>query len=225
MRILKVNQALILSEALMKYLKEQNNKLLWVFIAMNAAVFLTLLSGNELSMSAIERQWGKLMVKGGVVAALVPIITTVLNGLLSSTIKAQIVFGRLNNPLPGCRAFSKIGPADERVNMDILREKHGPLPSVPDDQNTLWYSLMRKNDQSVVIQNSHKLFLLTRDLTSLSVLFIVPYPLGLILSTDVAVLYVVYYLRFLLLQYLVMARVASVYGKRFVGNVLAEESI
>ena len=210
---------------MLKYLKDQNNKLLWVFIAVNAAIFFVLLSGSALSLSEVDRQWGKLMVKGGIVSAFVPIITTVLNGLLSSKIKAQLIFGRLINPLPGCRAFSRIGPADERVDMDVLNRKHGPLPSDPEGQNKLWYRLMRKNEDSVLIQNSHTIFLLTRDLTSLSVLFAIAYPLGLIILADAAVTYTLCYYGLLLLQYFILAKVAATYGERFVANVLVEESV
>ena len=52
--------------------------------------------------------------------ASIPILVVIFMGILNAPMKDRIVFWRWNNPLPGCRAFSKPAGKDHRVKLAIL---------------------------------------------------------------------------------------------------------
>ena len=111
-----------------KSLKAKYQLELWPFIVFHIAVFLSILLSDSFSLSDLNRIWQRLTVQKGVLAALAPLITVVLLGLLPSDIKAGLVFWRIKHPLPGCRVFTHLIAKDERINPKRLREKYGDLP-------------------------------------------------------------------------------------------------
>jgi len=205
------------------YLKDKNNKYLWLFIGVNTAIFLSISIGTQLTYASVEHFWQKVSAKDGLIAICIPLVTVVLNGLLGDLAKARIVFWRWQDPLPGCRAFTELINADPRIDVKALHAKYGSLPEKPKEQNALWYRLYKEHAGSITVSEAHKTYLLIRDMTALSVLFAVLFSAGAILAPvdwKITILYCVS----LLAQYLVLAASARNYGMRFVLNVLADAS-
>jgi hypothetical protein len=205
------------------YLKRRNAGYLWSFVGANLAVFLSVFITKGFSSSSITHLWKGVTTKNGVIATCIPLLTIVLSGLIDDQMKARLVFWRWRNPLPGCRAFSELIRDDPRIDVPLLRKLYGEFPRNPKQQNTLWYHLYKKHTESVVVSEAHRNYLLTRDMTALSGVFLVLFSAAIGLDSvpwKVACLY----LMSLAAQYLIIAISAQNYGKRFVLNVLAEES-
>lgn len=205
------------------YLKIGNARFLWLFIGVNFTVFLSVSIGKQLAGSSIEHFWQRVAAKDGIAAICMPLAAVVLNGLLGDLAKARLVFWRWQNPLPGCRAFSELMGTDPRIDAAALRAKHGKLPHEPKTQNTLWYQLYKKHTESVTVIEAHRAYLLTRDMTALSAVFVVLFSMG-VLIASVGWKMTAVYSAALIAQYLTLSTSARNYGRRFVLNVLTEES-
>lgn len=151
----------------------------------------------------------------------VVVITAVLNGFFSSDTKARLVFLRWSNALPGHRAFSQYAKSDPRIDPITLQKSLGaPFPVDPLDQNRAWYRIYKTIEKEPAVSQVHKDFLLLRDYTGLSVLFVVFYgAVG--LYTIASPKTFGFYLFLLILQYVVVRQAASHYGVRMVTTVLA----
>lgn len=151
------------------------------------------------------------------------ILAVVINGILPTFIKDTLVFLRLKNPLPGCRAFSNIAKQDSRVDLSVIKASWGGLPKKPEKQNKLWYKIYSQHKNDTAVRQSHKDFLFTRDYTAISFLFLI---LGSSLSfllLGTGGLFWCYSI-LMLLQYVLVSLAARNYGIRMVTNVLAIES-
>lgn len=156
-------------------------------------------------------------------AALALSITGLTNSITPVNVKAQIIFWKIRNALPGSAAFSMHMNNDDRIDPSVLKEKFGCLPEAPRDQNRLWYKLYTQVQNVPPIKQSHKEFLLARDYAVLSIYFFIAFfPLSLYQfeSKIVSGIYGV----ILILQYFVSRYIAKNSGIRFVKNVLAVQS-
>jgi len=207
--------------ALTKSLKEQNRALLWTIIAVNALFFCAVVKANAIdleNLSSLFSEPQKLVPVG-----LAVLISTVLNGLLSADTKARLVFLRWRNALPGHRAFSEYANSDPRIDPVVLRRVLGSaFPIDPVDQNRAWYRFYKTVEKEPSVDQVHRDFLLLRDYTGLSVLFI--------FFNGAAGLYAIsslrvweLYLLVLVTQYIIVRWVASQYGIRMVTTVLARQ--
>lgn len=203
-----------------KTLKEQNAKLIWTFFSFNVVLYYVLTIAQfgryaDVGLSSI------ISVKG-VWFLIVPLILFILNGVVSSGVKATLCFWKIKNPLPACRAFSVYIDRDDRIDKFHLQSKYGIFPTSEKEQNALWYKIYKIHQENPVVKKSHKDFLLGRDLCSISFLFLVFGGISMlfILSSNIKWIY----FGFLILQYIVMAIVAQNHGKRFVCNALAIET-
>lgn len=205
-----------------KSLKDQYRWSLWLAIAANTLVLGAILHGGP-ALSDVPGLLGR-------ASALLPVgfaclTTTVVNGLLTAGTKARLVFLRWHYPLPGCRAFSKLAQSDPRIDLDRLRQAvGGKFPEKPRAQNAAWRLLLDAAEDEPKVLQSHRDFLLTRDLTGLAAIVLVVFgAIGLAFAPTwkVAIFYVVG----LAAQYLVMRQAASNYGSRFVCTVMAARSI
>lgn len=201
-------------------LKRQNAPYLWTFFSFNIIVFLFTFFASNLEVITTDFKAILTLRSSGILIA--PLLLFIINGLLSSKQKAILVFWNFKNPLPGSRAFSLHGFRDSRVNMNELSHRYGAFPTSPEEQNSLWYKLYRQNIDDVVIQKSHRDFLLGRDLTSMCFLFIIIVAIPMLFFSIWPLS--AWYLGFLLLEYLTILRVTQNHGRRFVTNVLAIES-
>jgi hypothetical protein len=205
------------------YLKGKNAPSLWAFVGANLAICFSLFITKGFSTASIDQLWKSVTKKDGIIAVLLPLLTIILSGLFSDTAKARLIFWRWRHPLPGCRVFTELIQYDPRIDVPALRKKHGDFPQDPHAQNALWYRLYKEHSGSVVISEAHRIYLLTRDMTTLSAVFVVLFSIAIGLDSvgwKIAVLYS----GILLAQYLMIATAARNYGIRFVLNVLAEES-
>lgn len=205
-----------------KYLKAQNIPVVAAFIAWCIAVYIFYLSYPTSSFEKLLMVFKEQSAKDGIITVFSPILILILTGIVSSDTKARLVFWRLKNALPGHRAFSKYGPNDPRIDMQKLTKKMGGrLPDNPREQNNEWYSMYRQYAESVIVSPAHKNYLLARDLCSISILFAVGGPCGLLfLQTQTKG--VLYYGLVMFAHYIVLAIVAQNYGRRFVCNVMVE---
>jgi hypothetical protein len=205
------------------HLKGKNAAYLWSFIGAHFAIFLSLFVSKQMTAQSVDHFWKQITAKGSVIAACMPIFGIVLSGILGDQGKARIVFWRWRDPLPGCRVFSKLTSTDPRINADTIKSKHGKLPRDSKAQNALWYKIYTKHQDNIMVRESHKAYLLTRDLTAISAIFAVVLPIGLLLAPVKSRL-IIFYLTALVAEFCILAMVARNYGERFVLNVLALES-
>jgi len=134
-----------------------------------------------------------------------------------------LVFWRINDVLPGCRAFNIHAKKDYRVNVDRLQTLHGILPVIPKAQNVLWYKMYKANRDDQAVASSHGKFLLARDLAAMAFLFLVFAGVPFLILGGKP--FNMVYFMILVVIYLLLVIVAQNHGRRFVTNVLAVESI
>lgn len=201
-------------------LKSQN--FAWhVALATADAIILALFVAPELISSASTTQFG---VYRALSAAVLPIFVLLLINVLSSNLKAMLVYWKPYGWLPGCEAFTKYGPADHRVDMAQLKKNVGAWEEEPKEQNTKWYRLYKQVDSVLEVAHAQQDFLMYRDMAVLSLSLVVLAPLGLYLAeANVKVLLVAAIL--FIAQYVLAAISARNAGERFVCNVLAVHSV
>ncbi|MDP9607496.1 UNVERIFIED_ORG: hypothetical protein J2W38_007321 [Variovorax paradoxus] len=151
---------------------------------------------------------------------LLPVPALILSSLISSDHKAILVFWRLQHPLPGARAFSVHAPADPRIDLEKLKKNVGEFPDAQREQNSKWYGLYKQVDSDPSVVDSHKNYLLFRDIAVMSLLLVPVLPLAMYLIgadwTRISIS-----AAWFLGQYLITAFAARTTGIRFVQNVLA----
>lgn len=193
---------------------------LWIFILLNFCVFLSIDLGKNINFNNISEIYKSLIVKDSIVPVASTIVTFILNGLLTSDFKYILVFWRIKDPLPGCRIFTELIDKDYRIDKNVLIKKYGTLPIKPKEQNKLWYKIYKQNEFDPMIFDSQRSFLLSRDLTGLSFLFLIIYTITILVS-GVKFSIALAYIGFLLIQYMVLALVCRHYGTRFSLNAIA----
>lgn len=201
-------------------LKSKNTSSLWFFLVANILFLCGMFYPKLFNRIVVDFDILFLSKMLGMIIA--PVLLFLLNGFLSSDQKAILVFWKLKNPLPGSRAFSKLSGLDSRIDLGKLKERYGKLPKSPKKQNRLWYQIYKKNSNDIIVLESHRGYLLARDLTSLCVLFLVfiGVPILLIESRPYSFIYFLV----LSIQYFFVVIGAQNRGNRFVTNVLAVES-
>lgn len=205
-----------------KSLKEQNRWQLWIIIAANTLLLYAVVQTDAFGLDSFRSVLSdpeKLVPMG-----LAVVIATVLNGVLSADAKERLVFLRWKNALPGHRAFSRYAKSDPRIDLVALRKTLGAeFPVNPVEQNRVWYRIFKTVEEEPAVSQVHRDFLLLRDYTGLSVLFIIFYgAVGLYTIASAKTL--VLYLLALIIQYFVVRQAASQYGVRMVKTVLAQKA-
>ncbi len=202
-------------------LKATYRRHLQAFVGLNALLFFALFAGADMITAIQLRQFEGLISPKALLGLVLPLVTLVLDGIVSADTKAILVYLRRRNPLPGGRAFTKYGPADKRVDMKALERGYGPFPVVASEQNQLWYKLFKGVESHPSVSQAHRTSLLTRDLASLSFALA---PLGAILGAafQVGAGPWTVLVSVLTLQFIVLRQVAANAGRRFVTTVLAE---
>lgn len=207
-----------------KYLKDENQNTVRIFVVWCLALYFLSSINVELSISTIQAKLQQLGAKDGLVMLLMPILILVVSGVMPSWIKEVLVFWRVRYPLPGCRAFSELAPHDARIDMTILRQKLGGLPTDPREQNAAWYKLLKRYSGVITVEKAHKHFLLSRDLSNIALVFAILGCTGLFIEGSSSRI-VLEYTLFMLFQYVVLSVVARNHANRLVCNVLAEYTI
>lgn len=199
-----------------KPLKAQNVPWIWAVVVADALAIIAFAYPVALDQAA------SLLTSGAKLAgvSIAPVLVLLLTSLIPAEVKATLVYWRVKNVLPGSRAFSRYARRDERIDLDALKAKVGEFPRSAKDQNALWYRLFKERDNEPEVVEAHRLFLLFRDLASLSVLLGLVAALVLLLlgatHTAVAMAAAVFGT-----QYVACAAAARFHGVRLVCNVLA----
>ena len=204
-------------------LKGKNSLYLWSFLGINVAVFLSLAVTRHFDSASIARSWTHVTAKNGIVAAGIPLVTIILAGLLSDINKARLVFWKWRHPLPGTHVFSELISTDSRIDLPALKKSIGKFPRAPQEQNTLWYKLYKKHKMARSVWESHKVYLLTRDMSVVAALAALLFSVG-VATAGVDLRTTLIYFALLTAQYVLIAKAAHNYGNRFVLNVVCEES-
>lgn len=205
-----------------KNLKDQNRWQLWLVIAGNALAFYGACSWETIATSGIRSALAG-------AANLLPVgfaivVTTIVNGLLSVAVKDRLVFLRWHQALPGHRALSVHAKADPRIDFTRLQRALGnKLPSDPVSENKAWYRLYLEVQNAPAVLQVHRDFLLLRDYTGLSALFIVGLGAAAILTIN-GWKVVAIYIGLLMLQFIVVRHAAATYGVRFVCTAMAQKA-
>jgi hypothetical protein len=197
-------------------LKAANIKWLVMLAVLDAAVVLLFIAPElvDAGMLALLRVGS---------TAVLPVVVLLLTGLLSHEAKARLVYWKIANPLPGSAAFTKHAPADARIDMKALARNVGALPTEPAEQNAKWYKLYQQVSGDAAVAHAHKLYLMYRDMASMSLILMPLVPAALwYAGAPPASRWIAGGL--LVLQYVVCAISARHSGTRFVCNVLAIHS-
>jgi hypothetical protein len=151
------------------------------------------------------------------------VLVGILNAQISPNAKAQIIFARWNNPLPGSRAFTKHAATDPRIDVASLERAHGPLPTDPEQQNRLWYRLYKTVEDHPSVLQVHGEFLFARDYACLALMMAIALgAVGFIQIPSISTAWT--YLGLLVLQFVLTWRAARAHGLRLVTTVLALKS-
>lgn len=151
---------------------------------------------------------------------LLPIPALILSSLISADHKAILIFWRFKHPLPGSRAFSVYARADHRIDLATLKKHVGEFPLGPREQNAKWYGLYKQVDSDSSVVDSHKNYLLFRDIATMSLLLVPALPVAMqFMGVDATRILIS--AAWFLVQYLVTAFAARTTGIRLVQNVLA----
>lgn len=194
------------------------NKYLILFIIMNLFIYLYFTFGTAFNLPYMTN-----LIKNGIIFSIFALVAFVLNGLIKSDYKAMLVFWRRKNVYPGCRIFIESYEEDNRIDKSVLIKKYGKLPVEPQAQNKLWYKIYKNHEFDPMIFESQKSFLASRDLTGLSFIFLIIYPILAVLFNITFHQFLIYII-ILFLQFIVLSYASRNYGYRFASNVLAKES-
>lgn len=211
-----------------KSLKSQNAWLIRSALLLHALVF-ALVTFEPFVLIYLERadlleKLKEVLAPGSLSLAIIAITKLILLGLVPASVRDCLVHWRWTNPLPGTRAFSKIGPADARVNMTAIEQKYGTSPIEPRAQNTLFYQIYTKHSDSIPVLDAHKSYLAARDICVINFLMFLLLPwFAYWIASDLTRAGV--YAAALIAAYCVTARSAQVYSQRLVENSLAAESV
>ena len=115
--------------------------------------------------------------------------------------------------------FSNLAPKDSRIDINSIIAKYGQLPVEPIEQNKYWYKIYKEKQTDNVIKNSHRNWLLLRDLYSISlILLILMLIFSLIFNRECISL--PFFLTYSIITVLIHISAFNA-GNRFVCNVLA----
>ena len=205
-----------------KNLKDQNRWHIWLIIAANGVLFYVACQWQVVALTGLRAALAGAVNLLPIGLAIV--VTTVANGLLSSSVKDRLVFMRWHYALPGHRAFSVHAKKDPRIDFARLQRALGnKIPSDPAAENVTWYRLYLEVQEAGAVQQVHRDYLLLRDYTGLAALFLAGFGIAaafLVASWQTLMVY----LGFLILQFAVVRHAAATYGARFVCTVLAQKA-
>jgi len=208
-----------------KLIKDKNRKWLIFYLLFQIIIFALFAAIVSPTFRDVNELLSKLKSPSGFFPLLSFPFVIVLEGIIHSDYKAILVFWRIKNPLPGNRAFSVIAQKDHRIDKQKLKEMFpNGFPEDPRGQNSKWYKLYREYSERPTVYDAHKSFLLTRDLASLTVVFI-PFCLIVHLFWATKPSIILYHLLLLVGITIVISLSSQNHGKRFVANVLVEATL
>jgi uncharacterized membrane protein len=210
-----------------KSLKEQNAWLIRTALVVHAVAFAYVvfqpLPIIQFAEPGLMHKVQGFLAPGSISLGVIALTRLVLLGLIPPHLRDRLIHWHWSNPLPGARAFTKIGPSDSRVDMGKLEKKYGPLPTDPGEQDRRFYSIYKKHANDVGVLDAHKSYLAARDIGTINfLLMILLLPVATWFAQDGKTL--AFYAIFLVLAYVSMCLAAKAYGMRLVQNSLAVAS-
>lgn len=210
-----------------KSLKQRNQPQLILFAVVNIVGLLLLTLGAENLAKWIE------LIKQGDVALLVraiafPAVGSMIVGLINWTIpkywkEVLIFWHRGVRSLPSSEAFTKIGPADSRIDMSNLSQRLGELPIDYGKQSALWYTTYRKHRSEASVEDANSAYLLYREMMGLvPVILTAMIAVNIWQASDWKTLGFIFSI--CVLEFILVLSAARNAGCRLVANVLALES-
>lgn len=197
----------------MKTIREKNRLQIFSFILLNYT-FISIYYYTIPKEIANYIEWGKTIG----IFVFINLFVSLINGLIPRGLKEIIVFWRIKNRLPGFYSFSKYALKDSRISMKDLNIKLGILPSLPKEQNELWYKIYKEFENDSQILEIHRLYVLSRDLASIVIILI-----GFYFASIIFVKFSIIVLCILLLQYFLLVIISRNYCRQFVVDVLAKK--
>lgn len=156
------------------------------------------------------------------IAGLAGVALLIFQDLVPRPLKEVLVFWRFRDRVPGYRAFSKIAPADPRVDPTELAVLLPEQELTGAEQNALWYRWLKSVDADPGIADNHHRFLALRDCAVLLLLLALvslvgsPFIFGSLRKTALLA-------GTCFGSYLVTALAARNSAARLVGNVIARK--
>ncbi|RQD68269.1 MAG: hypothetical protein D5S00_09060 [Tindallia sp. MSAO_Bac2] len=197
------------------------DKTLTKFVFINLMLILLMLSLVNIKNSGSIWDLIEKIQTSGIGLIFASIVGLLINGILKTDYKNIMVFWKVKQPLPSYRVFSHLAKNDHRIDYDELNTKYNPLPVKPELQSKLWYKLLKKYPNDEMILQSHRDYLMYRDLTAISFLLSVIYLITFILlkmfGIDVSILLILVFL----VEYLFLLIAARTKAERFVLNVIS----
>lgn len=210
-----------------KELKPQNVPRLSLFFGLNVAVLFIVASGqgSTFTLEQFIKTIGSM--QNGAVVLMTSLAVIVLDGLVPNVVKDVLVFWRWPHPLPGCRAFTTFAQKfPHLINIEALKKRVKPWPTKnqPDKQNKHWLDLAIKQQAEPAVSQAHRNFLLTKEMTSLSALFLILFPAMLCATEATTTRTIAIYAGALAAQWFLIALASRNYGNNFVIIVLTRAS-
>lgn len=210
-----------------KSLKAQNAWLIRTALVVHAVAFAYVvfrpLPIAQFAQPGIAQKFQEFIAPGSISFGVIALTRLLLLGLIPAQLRDRLIHWRWSNPLPGARAFTKIGPGDQQVDMNKLQKAYGRLPTDPAKQSRLFYSIYKRHSEDVGVLDAHKSYLAARDIGTINLLLLfLLVPLAYWSTQDVKSVAV--YAAVMLAAYIVMCISAQVYGARLVQNSLAVAS-
>jgi hypothetical protein len=174
-------------------------------------------------MFGLERiSQAQLFLQHAGVAGLAGVLMLTLQEVFPRSIKEVLVFWRLRQRLPGCRAFTEIAPKDPRIDPTDLAVLLPSQAMTASEQNALWYRWLKATESDPAIADNHRRYLILRDSAVLLALLVVV-TLALMLWPPVSPNRPLLLAGGLFALYLLVATAARNAAIRLVGNVIARK--
>ena len=164
--------------------------------------------------------WGSVLAHTALYAALHALVVA-FNGLFARPVKECLVFWPASRP--GARAFSHFLHQDSTIDRSTLEERFAPFPSGPKEQNALWVQWLHELEGLDRIRSAYAAYLFGRDWMIIAVVTLVGgSAMALLVAANAT--QVPWYILVLVLQCVLVRRLARVQGEQLVLSVLASKA-
>lgn len=113
---------------------------------------------------------------GTAALGIIVVASLLLLGMINPTWRDRLMHWRWQDILPGCRAFSRVGPATSHVDMAALEQRYGALPTDGEAQNKLFYGIYREYRNEVGVLDAHGRYLAARDIGTITAILTLSLP-------------------------------------------------
>lgn len=210
-----------------KSLKEQNAWLIRAVMIGHFVAFAWVTANPlhlpSLSQPALLAKLEAAAAPGTAALGLIVIASLLLLGMIPPPWRDRLIHRRWTDPLPGCRAFSEVGPKSSHVDMRALEAAIGPLPEAGSDQNKLFFKLYRSYRDDIGVLDAHGRYLAARDCGTITAILMVTLPWLALWATGNIGRSAIYGLA-LIGSYLLFSIAAKNYSWRMVQHVLGLSS-